>query len=181
MRGRRHEDDPRNVRSSPSADEQAVHAAEAIVGRAWVEQLLRYHDRMRIALDAAGETCQAAVDRLCAEQRGGDPGRISTAHAVLEHAIAAHHAIEAASRQAHEALQAALDALAASTADHPDPATTGRPRRPVQSSGRAVAIASEPARRPMPPQAAMIQGVRRARQRIERLLARRVRGPERSS
>lgn len=126
MRGRRREVSSDEVRPSQSADEQAVRAAEAIVGRAWVERLLHYHVRMQSALAAGRETCRHAADRLAAEQRHGDARGIGAAHTALEHAIAAHDAIETASRQASEALQAALRAQTRSIREEAETVTTKR-------------------------------------------------------
>lgn len=110
-RSRRRTRGGRRVVSSRSADELAVRAAEAIVGRAWAEQLLRYHDRMDNAFHAARQRCETAAGRLVTAQRYGDPGEISLAHAALEQALEACRAGEAAREQGRQALQTALGAL----------------------------------------------------------------------
>ena len=67
-RSRRRTRAGQRVASSRSADELAVQAAEAIVGRAWAEQLLRYYNRMDNAFHAAREqgrqALQTAIEAL---------------------------------------------------------------------------------------------------------------------
>ena len=46
---------PRRARPAPAMGEQAVCAAEEIVGLAWVEDLLHRHGVVELALDAASE------------------------------------------------------------------------------------------------------------------------------
>lgn len=181
LRGRRRERAPRSASPSLNADERAVQVAEAIVGRAWVERLLRYHDRMELALDAARETRQLAGDRLAEEQRYGGPQEISAAHAALEHAIGAHGTVEAASLQAREALQTALAALSASTRENADSATGDRVRGDEPVAGAPSAVTPGPALRRTPREEGASQVARRARWRIVRLLALAcgIRGPER--
>jgi hypothetical protein len=181
LRSRRRERALRSESSSLSADERVVQVAEAIVGRAWVERLLRHHDRMELALDAARETCRVAGDRLVEEQRYGRPQEISEAHAALELAIGAHGTVEAASLQAREALHTALAALSASTWENADSATAAQPRgdEPVLDVPSAATPGLRFQRTPLGNRAS--QAVRRARWRIGRLLALAcgVRGPER--
>ena len=110
-----------------SAGDQAVYAAEAIVGRAWAEQLLRYCDYRDCAFDAACEQYEAACARLTAAQRCGDPSEISVAHAALQRALDACRTSECAREQARQALQTALDALAR---------TTGQQRMDATGAGR---------------------------------------------
>jgi hypothetical protein len=109
--GRRRARAAQSATPSPSTDELAVYAAEAIVGRAWADQLLRYFDRMDGAFHAARLQCEAAAGCLVVAQRCGDPGEISLAHAALERALDACRASEAAREQGRQALQAALEAL----------------------------------------------------------------------
>ena len=123
--GRRRTRATRSAAPSPTAGELAVHAAEAIVARAWAEQLLRYYDRADYAYDAARKRCEAAVDRLVTAQRAGDPGEISLAHAALEQAMDACRTSEVAREQGRRALQAALDALAHRDGDRTDSAKAG--------------------------------------------------------
>lgn len=89
-----------------------MRAAEAIVGRAWAEELLHHYDRTDRAVNAAREQYEAACLRLFAAQRCGDPGEISVAHAALERAVDACRTGVAAREQGRQALQTALDALA---------------------------------------------------------------------
>ena len=183
MRGRRRERAPRNTPSSLSAGEHAVLDAETIVSHAWIEQLLRYQGRMELSLAAVLETCHGAGERLAEEQSQGDPRRISVAHAELEHAIEVHRAIEAASRQAGEVLQAALCALAAPTYEHADSATASRARDRGPAPGATGAVAPGPVRRRALPRVGAPQAARRACELAGRLLtlARRARGREQSS
>ena len=111
-RGRRRARATQDAVPSPTVDELAVRAAEAIVGRAWAKRLLRHYDRADRALDAARRQCEAAAGCLVVAQRSGDPSEISLAHAALERALDACRTGEAAREQGREALQAALDALA---------------------------------------------------------------------
>ena len=111
-RGRRRARAAQDAVPSPTVDELAVRAAEAIVGRAWAKRLLRHYDRADRALDAARRQCEAAAGCLVVAQRSGDPSEISLAHAALERALDACRTGEAAREQGREALQAALDALA---------------------------------------------------------------------
>jgi hypothetical protein len=87
VRNRRRDRPARQAEPSPTAQEQAVRDAEAIVCLAWAKELLHQNDRTAIALDAARRECQAARERLAAAQHGGDPRRISLAHAMLEDAL----------------------------------------------------------------------------------------------
>jgi hypothetical protein len=98
--------------TSLSAGDQAVHAAEEIVARAWAERLLRYCDRVDRALGAAREQYEVASVRLAAAQRRGDLSEISVAHAMLQHASDACRSGEASREQGRRALQKAIDALA---------------------------------------------------------------------
>lgn len=75
--------------SSPwIADNQAVRTAEAIVGRAWAEELLHRRDRLEFEVSAAYEDCAAAHRCLAAAQHDGDPRAISLSHGALERALA---------------------------------------------------------------------------------------------
>jgi hypothetical protein len=110
------------------AGEQAVHDAEAIVGRAWAEQLLRYYDRMDCAFNAAREQYEAACVSLVAAQRARDPSEISVAHAALQSALDACRLSEAARERGREALQRALDALTRASVQDAVSATASRVR-----------------------------------------------------
>jgi len=157
--------------------------AEAIVSRAWIERLLRYQDRMELSLAAALETCHGAGQRFAEEQSQGDPGRTGVAHAELEHAIGVHHAVETASRQASEALQAALCALVSPICEYAGSATASQARDEELAPGPASEAAPGPVTRRASRRAVARQAARGARELAGRLLtlARRARGPERSS
>lgn len=131
---------------SPTADELAVHAAEAIVGRAWAELLLRYYDRMDRAFHLAREQSEAAAGRLVTAQRCGDPNEIGLAHAALERALNACRTSEAAREQGRQSLQAALTALAYAGSERADPASAGQ----VEGGGPIAALAPAPPPRQEP-------------------------------
>jgi len=176
-RGRRRARDAQSAAPSPTAGELAVHAAEAIVGRAWAEQLLRYYDRMDYAFNAARLQCEAAAGCLVVAQRYGDPGEINIAHAALERTLAACRTSEAAREQAHQALQAALDALARRGGDRADSAGAGRPQDGDPVSAITSAVMPGPSIQQAPRNAGVAQTVRRALWRFGRLRARRVSEP----
>ena len=119
-----------------------MHTAEAIVGRAWADQLLRYYDRMDSAFHDARLQCEAAAGCLVVAQRYGDPGEISLAHAALELALEACRASEAAREQGREALQAALEALVRMDGDRAGSAQSveSDPIRPALPVGRAPQV-----------------------------------------
>jgi len=112
-------------RGSPLvAPEQVVRTAEAIVGRAWGQELLRRREQMDRAVVDAFATAEQAWRDLADAQRGGDAPTITAAQADLEraletastsvierdrgiHALAAH--LEALRRATEERLQAALN------------------------------------------------------------------------
>jgi hypothetical protein len=96
---------------STTAQERAVRAAEAVVLRAWAEELLRQYDCMAVALDAARQKRRIASERLLAADILGEPRGISIAHAALVAAMDVHRASEAASERVRRALEAALDSL----------------------------------------------------------------------
>lgn len=163
---------------SPTADELVVRAAEAIVGRAWAEQLLRYYDRMDRAFNAARQRCEAAAGCLVVAQRDGDPGEISLAHAALERALDACRTGEAAREQGRRALQAALDALARvdGDGDRTDSATADRENDgdPVPANAPDVTSA------PSPTAGGATRVVRRALWRLGRPRVRRAPDPGQS-
>jgi hypothetical protein len=94
------------------ADEQAVGAAEAVVRRAWAEELLRRRDHAQFAVHAAQQDCEAAYRRVAAAQRDGDPRRIGLAHAALERAVEAVRASTLERDRVLQTLSAQLDLLA---------------------------------------------------------------------
>jgi hypothetical protein len=67
--------------------DSAVRHAEAIVGRAWVLELLRQRDQAEFALKVATADCDCAAAALASAQHDGDPRSIVAAHAVLERAV----------------------------------------------------------------------------------------------
>lgn len=112
MRNRRGERPAGDADPSPAVRDQAVRDAEAIVCLAWSEELLRRNERTAISLNAARQEYRAASERLVAAQHCGDPRRISAARAMLEDALEAHRAQEAASEHVRLALGAVLSTLA---------------------------------------------------------------------
>jgi len=158
---------------SPSADELAVRAAEAIVGRSWAEQLLRYYDRMDSAFNAARQQREAAAGCLVVAQRRGDPGEISLAHAALELALDACRTGEAAREQGRQALEAALDALARMDGDRTDPATAVQ----ENDGDPAPATAPDATSEPSPSAGGATRVVWRALWRFGRLRVRRASEP----
>jgi transposase InsO family protein len=171
MLGWRRERAPRSARLALAAGEQVVHAAEAIVGRAWAEDLLRDCDRMDRAVNAAREQYEAACLRLFAAQRCGDPGEISVAHVMVERAIDACRTGEVARERGRQALQAALDALA-----HSDSAT-GQGEGGDTVSASALAVMPGPSIRHVPPDGRALQTARSAVWRFGRLRVRRAPDP----
>jgi hypothetical protein len=157
--GRRRTRDTQSAPPPSSADEQAVYAAEAIVGRAWADQLLRYFDRMDSAFHDARLRCEAAAGCLTLAQRHGDPDEIGQAHAALERALDACRTTEAARERGREALQSTLEALLRMDGDR-----AGSPPSadadPPPTSARAV-VPRLPVRL-LPPVGGAPQAVRRA-------------------
>ena len=80
-RSRRRTRAGRRVVSARSADELAVQAAEAIVGRAWAEQLLRYYNRMDNAFHAAREQGRQALQAALEALVRMDEARVDSAQA----------------------------------------------------------------------------------------------------
>jgi hypothetical protein len=163
----------RSATPSPSTDELAVYAAEAIVGRAWADQLLRYFDRMDSAFHDARLQCEAAAGCLVVAQRYGDPGEISLAHAELERALNACRASEAAREQGRQALQAALEALVRMDGERAGSAQEARSADGDPLSAAARALTSRPSIRLALPAGGAPQVVRRVLWRFGRLRVRR--------
>lgn len=167
----------RRTALSQTAGEQAVHAAETIVGRAWAEQLLRYYAHMSCSFDTAREQYEAAAGRLIAAQRYGDPSEISMAHAALERALDACRDCEAAREQGRRALEAALDALARTGNRWTVSATVGQAGGDTPVPATSPAPTSGPSIRQSPPGGGESQSKRRALWRVGRLRARRTPDP----
>jgi hypothetical protein len=89
-----------------------VHAAEQIVGDAWVRALIAHRDQARDALRMASECCAEARRELSAALTERSPRSIAMAHAGLEAALAAARSASSSSEQAHEVLVRELDLLA---------------------------------------------------------------------
>lgn len=172
-RSRRRTRAGRRVVSSRSADELAVQAAEAIVGRAWAEQLLRYYNRMDNAFHAARERCETAAGTLVTAQRYGDPGEISLAHAALEQALEVCRASEAAREQGRQALQAALEALVRMDEARVDSAQAANSKDDDPAPTATSAVTSRPLIRLALPAGRTPEVVRRALWRFGRLRTRR--------
>jgi hypothetical protein len=173
--GRRRARAAQGATPSPSTDELAVYAAEAIVGRAWADQLLRYFDHMDGAFHTARLQCEAAAGCLVVAQRYGDPGEISLAHAALERALGACRASEAAREQGRQALQAALEALMRVDGERAGSAQAERTADgdPLSPSTAARALKSRPSIRLALPAGAAPRAVRRVLWRFGRLRVRR--------
>jgi hypothetical protein len=97
------------------ADVQAVRTAEAIVCRAWAEELLRRRDSMEAAVISAHESCEATYVLLRAALRDGDPRTIGLAQTAFERALELLRRSELARDHVHHSVQAELDVLAQST------------------------------------------------------------------
>jgi len=91
--------------------DDAVHAAEEIVRRAWVEELLRRKDHLDVALQTAFGYCDVAHQRLAAAQRGGDPRKIGAARARAQRAVDTTRECTVASAEVRLALRAQLNPL----------------------------------------------------------------------
>ena len=172
-RSRRRTRAGQRVASSRSADELAVQAAEAIVGRAWAEQLLRYYNRMDNAFHAARERCETAAGTLVTAQRYGDPSEISLAHAALEQALEACRASEAAREQGRQALQTALEALVRMDEARADSAQAAHPADGDPAPTAATPVTSHPLIRLALPAGRTPEVLRRALWRFGRFRARR--------
>jgi hypothetical protein len=98
-----------------TADELAVHVAEAVVCQAWSQELTRRHDHAAFTVRVAEETCETARRRLDAAYDDSDPRRISLAHAHLERALNILRESEAACEQIRAAVLAELRLLARTT------------------------------------------------------------------
>lgn len=94
------------------AHERAVGVAEAVVRRAWAEELLRRSDHADFAVRAARQGREAAYGRLAAAQLDGDPRKISLAHAWLERALDAERTSALDRIRVRQTLSAELDLLA---------------------------------------------------------------------
>jgi hypothetical protein len=111
------------------AAEQVVRTAEAIVGRAWAEHLIRRRGELDWAVKAAYETSEAAYQRLATAQRGRDPRKISLAQAALERALEAGRASAAERDRTMATLREHLDALRDTTDKRMRAATRGHEHR----------------------------------------------------
>ena len=149
---------------------------EAIVCAAWAEELLHQNDCTAIALDAARQECGAASERLVAAQHGGDPRRISQAHAMLENALEVHRASEAASERVRQGLEAVLDALARTKKQYILAAARQAQGGGLVSTSAPTATPDLPLRR-APSGGGGLEVVGRVLWRLGRLLARRAADP----
>jgi len=123
--------------SAPVTAQRAVTTAEAVVRRAWAEELLRRRDHAEFSVHAAQEEREAACRRLVAAQRDGDPSRISLAHAALERALHVARASELARDLARHTLSAQLDLLARVAKERMVPA----PVLPLEQDGSVISAA----------------------------------------
>jgi hypothetical protein len=90
---------------------RAVSDAEQIVRDARMVQLAEQHGRMDAALKAAGGQYDGAYRRLTAAHRGGDPGKIVSAHTALETALEAWRRAEIVCGHAHQAFLEEMELL----------------------------------------------------------------------
>lgn len=123
--------------SAPVTAQQAVGAAEAVVRRAWAEELLRRRDRAEFSVHAAQEDREAAYRCLAAAQRDGDPRRISLAHAALERALHVEHTSTLERDRVRQTLSAQLDLLARVARERMIPA----PVPPLEQDGSVITAA----------------------------------------
>jgi hypothetical protein len=145
-----------SARSPLVANDQAVRTAEAIVCRAWAEELLRQRDHEESAVNAALAACDIARQRLSAAQRDGDPRKISLAHAALEHALETGRTSMLARDRGRQTLSADLDLPARTTRErmisalvrqleHDGPVITAGPlQAPDPEAGQALPDPPEP-------------------------------------
>ena len=91
--------------------EEAVHAAELLVRRAWALELARRFEREDFSLRIERESCDTALTLLAAAQRDGDPRRISAARAAAMQARDDVYAAAAARDQARRELRRELRVL----------------------------------------------------------------------
>ena len=103
--------------ASGAAPDRTVRAAEEIVRRAWACELLRRRDDLDLALQAAFEGCDTAMQRLAAAQRDGVPRKIRAARTGALRALEVARLARAARDEARRALRQELHSL------------TRRPRR----------------------------------------------------
>lgn len=127
--------------------------AEAVVGRAWAEELVRRRGELDLAVGVAYEECDQAYRRLVAASRGRDPGQVDRARAALARSVAAGRACAAERDRAELLLRVQLEVLRRTTGDRlraaairgrsPDPCTTNpaRPQPPAPLDARATGSA----------------------------------------
>jgi len=122
------------------ADEQAVRTAEAIVGRAWAQELVRRREDLAAAITLAHEQYQEPYRRLDAARASGDPQRINLAHAALERALEATRAQAAEHERAAEVLAAQVESLRRATDDRLKAAGVrrGQPGEPAAQAPTAT-------------------------------------------
>jgi len=132
------------------SDDQAVRTAEAIVTRAWAEELLRRRESMDAAVLTAHESCEAAYGRVRAALRDGDPRKIGPAQTAFERAFEALRRNELARDHVHRSVQAELDVLAQATRERTAAAAARRHggEMPVLVRIRSATPGSRPRRVP---------------------------------
>jgi hypothetical protein len=132
----------RATSAAPVAQERVVGTAEAVVRRAWAEELLRRRDRAEFSVHAAQEDCEAAYRCLAGAQRDGDPGRIGLAHAALERALHVVHVSTLDRDRVRQALGAELDLLARVARERvvPAPVAQLEQNRSVITAARRAAL-----------------------------------------
>lgn len=125
----------------PIAHERAVDTAEAVVRRAWAEELLGQRDHVEFAVHAAQEEREAAYRGVAAAQRDGDPRKISAAHVALERAL---HVVRISTLErdrVRQTLSAELDLLARVAEERMIPA----PVPPLEQDGSVITADSREA------------------------------------
>ena len=144
FRGWRRATTTRSQGSPLVAAEQVVRTAEAIVSRAWAEELVRRRENLDQETRSAHEACERAYQRLTAAQRSGDPKKIRQSQAGLEFALAAGRACAVERDQAAAMLEEQMEVLRRATEERLR-AAAARVRRPHRSAITAALPAPPPA------------------------------------